>query len=434
MQRVGEAMSFIKKRYKNFEDLYHDNEKIVYIFISDHVSDFHQITDLAQQIWYEVFLNWDKFEGKEKKDVQNYLRAMAKNLVSDYFAEKKKEDELTEAFLYLYGKEDITCLEKETTLFIEVAPQEFLEEALLTLDDGERNMLHLKYKEKLQSDQIGEIYDITAAAARVRLQRIREFMSGSRQRVHCRHQVRKLFPHVVKHNQRHKLIAYIKSTNPDFSRHSALFVLLLFISILFQLRTIRKCVSDLITQTDVSVMHWVESDWVKFCHVNHSVVPQNLFVRTYIHNLTDHSAVFGIIGDEFTFHSHRQFFDDWRIHIFRFLCVESRLFELVWHLVSGNHSNIVTFDNGGGCSHAHGERTSRQNILNRLVSCTQAHSDFIRFAYSAPSCIHSIGCAVFAVSRNDEYWLWVQQWFRAKIFSHNLFLLVSGVFSLVYIM
>lgn len=156
MQRVGEAMSFIKKRYKNFEDLYHDNEKIVYVFISDHISDFHQITDLAQQIWYKVFLNWDKFEGKEKKDVQNYLRAMAKNLVSDYFAEKKKEDELTEAFLYLYGKEDITCLEKETTLFIEVAPQEFLEEALLTLDDGERNMLHLKYKEKLQSDQIRE--------------------------------------------------------------------------------------------------------------------------------------------------------------------------------------------------------------------------------------------------------------------------------------
>lgn len=128
----------------------------MYVFISDHISDFHQITDLAQQIWHKVFLNWDKFEGKEKKDVQNYLRAMAKNLVSDYFAEKKKEDELTEAFLYLYGKEDITCLEKETTLFIEVAPQEFLEEALLTLDDGERNMLHLKYKEKLQSDQIRE--------------------------------------------------------------------------------------------------------------------------------------------------------------------------------------------------------------------------------------------------------------------------------------
>lgn len=94
--------------------------------------------------------------------------------MSDYFAEKKKEDELTEAFLHLYGKKDITCMEKETTLLIEVAPQEFLEETLLTLNDGERNMLHLRYKGKLQSEQIGEIYDITAAAARMRLHRIRE--------------------------------------------------------------------------------------------------------------------------------------------------------------------------------------------------------------------------------------------------------------------
>lgn len=48
-------MSFVKKRYKNFEDLYHDNEKIVYVFISDYISDFHQITDLAQQILYKFF-------------------------------------------------------------------------------------------------------------------------------------------------------------------------------------------------------------------------------------------------------------------------------------------------------------------------------------------------------------------------------------------
>lgn len=39
-------------------------------------------------------------------------------------------------------------------------------------------------------------------------------LSGRRKRVHCRHQVRKVFPHVVKHNQRHKLTAYIKSTEP----------------------------------------------------------------------------------------------------------------------------------------------------------------------------------------------------------------------------
>ena len=166
-------MIFGRKRYNNFEDLYYDNEKLVYVFITDHINDFHQITELAQQIWYKVFLNWDKFEGKEKKEAQNYLRAMTKNLVADYFKDKKKEDELTEAFIYLYGKEDVSCLEKETELFLEAAPEEYLEEALLILDENERNMLDLKYKKKMQSDQIGDLYGITAALARVRLQRIR---------------------------------------------------------------------------------------------------------------------------------------------------------------------------------------------------------------------------------------------------------------------
>lgn len=176
-------MIFGRKRYNNFEDLYYDNEKLVYVFIADYVDDFHLITELAQKVWYKVFLNWGKFEGKQKKEAQNYLRVMTKNLVIDYFKDKKKEDEMTEAFVYLYGKEDVTYLEQELEMFLEDAPEEYLEEALQILDSNERDLLDLRYKKKLQSEEIGALLGISAALARVRLQRIREKLRKEMERL-----------------------------------------------------------------------------------------------------------------------------------------------------------------------------------------------------------------------------------------------------------
>ena len=167
-------MIFGSKRYSNFEELYYDNEKLVYVFIADYIDDFHQITELAQKVWYKVFLNWSKFEGKEKKEAQNYLRAVTKNLVMDYFNEKKKENEMSEALVYLYGNENVTYLEEEVEMFLEAAPEEYLEEALLILDDDERSLIDWSYKKKMKSETMGALLGISDVLVRVRLQRIRK--------------------------------------------------------------------------------------------------------------------------------------------------------------------------------------------------------------------------------------------------------------------
>lgn len=167
-------MIFGSKRYNNFEELYFDNEKLVYVFIADYIDDVHQITELAQNVWYKVFLNWDKFVGKEKKDAQNYLRALTKNLVMDYFNEKKKENEMTEAFIYLYGNDDVTYLEEEVEMFLEAAPEEYLEDAMLILNDSERSLIEWNYNKKMKSETIGSLLGISDALVRVRLQRIRK--------------------------------------------------------------------------------------------------------------------------------------------------------------------------------------------------------------------------------------------------------------------
>ena len=166
-------MIFKSGKYKDFEELYQDNKKMVYVFIRDYETDSDQVLDLSQQLWYKAFLNRDKFQEKTKKEVRHYLRTMVRNMMMDHFTQQQKERELAEAFTYLYGKEEVTYLEEELELFLEAAPEEYLDQAMGILSEEERSLLDWKYEMNMKSEDMAALLDITDALVRMRLRRIR---------------------------------------------------------------------------------------------------------------------------------------------------------------------------------------------------------------------------------------------------------------------
>ncbi|MBQ8589842.1 MAG: sigma-70 family RNA polymerase sigma factor [Firmicutes bacterium] len=166
-------MKLMKKTYKNLEELYLDNEKLVYTFFFDYFKDKELILEWSQNLWVKVWKNFDKFCDKEKKEVHRYLRVMARNLVSDYFREENREQEAWEKWNQGECLETPT-LENESELFSSPQLLDFLIKALEVLTETERDLVYLSYDQKLRSANIGQLLGISDGLVRVRLQRIRE--------------------------------------------------------------------------------------------------------------------------------------------------------------------------------------------------------------------------------------------------------------------
>lgn len=167
-------MVFNKRGYDSLEDLYRESEKLVYAFIRDYTSDENLVIELSQVVWYKVWKNFDKFRNKDRKDAQNYIRAIARNTVADHFKSEKQELEAFEEISCLYGGECNMDTEKEIKDLLNRELQEYLEEAYGVLSDSEAELVKLKYGDNLKSGEIGELLGISDALVRVRLQRIRE--------------------------------------------------------------------------------------------------------------------------------------------------------------------------------------------------------------------------------------------------------------------
>ena len=163
----------MKKTYTHLEEMYLDNEKLVYTFFRDYSKDEELILEWSQKLWHKVWSNFDKFRGKEKKEVQRYLRVMVRNLVSDHFNKERRENEVLEQWHY-EEREKSTTVEEESELFSNPTLLEYLIIALEILTDEERDLVYLRYDQNLRSAAIGQLLGTSDGLVRVRLQRIRE--------------------------------------------------------------------------------------------------------------------------------------------------------------------------------------------------------------------------------------------------------------------
>lgn len=176
-------MLFGRKGYENLEELYTENEKLVYAFFYDYTDDKELVKEWSQQLWIRAWENMDKFRSKGKKEAQAYLRVMARNLVADYFREVKREKERWDNVEWISSDMTIEEIELISEEKISDIQADSLREAMDILSEEERYMLYLKYDRELTSRAIGELVGTSDAVARVNLQRIRTKLQENAEKI-----------------------------------------------------------------------------------------------------------------------------------------------------------------------------------------------------------------------------------------------------------
>ena len=162
-----------KKYYENIDQMYEENEKLVYVFVRDHTDDEQLAMELAQIVWYKIWHSFEKIRQIEKKDLHNYIRAIVKNAAADHFNNEKRSSDMVNEITYLHDERSAS-VEEEIEEFLNRELGEYLDEAMAILTDDEKLLIKLKYGDQLKSAEIGSLLGISDASARMKLQRIRE--------------------------------------------------------------------------------------------------------------------------------------------------------------------------------------------------------------------------------------------------------------------
>lgn len=163
-------MSESKKRYyKNLEELYYDNYKLVYIIAGDYVANGDDRNEASSSVWAKIAAHPEKYLAMDEYRLKNYMRVMIKNICMDRFREAKKEAEdlrqtYRDGIAPLYADfGDQSCDRRE---------MEYLSRAAAVLTIDEKQLIWLRFKEGLNAKEIGRLLEISDGNVRVRQKRI----------------------------------------------------------------------------------------------------------------------------------------------------------------------------------------------------------------------------------------------------------------------
>lgn len=160
--------AFMKNTYKTAEEMYSDNRKLVYAFLTDYEINFEDKKDIAQTIWLKVFANTEKFMNMDRNHFKNYLRIAVKTTVMDFYREAQRSAELAEELLmHTDGIEK--SIEQE--LFGTDYAQH-LTEACETLSNQEQLLLSLRYAKNMPYGTISELLGVSEEAVRKQHSRV----------------------------------------------------------------------------------------------------------------------------------------------------------------------------------------------------------------------------------------------------------------------
>ena len=99
---------------------------------------------------------------------------MTNNTIADHFNRQKMETQAIQQFTYL-SEDTLVSNHIDEELFPDEM-HDFLKTALSLLSKEDLDLIMLKYKYKMNSKSIGNIYEISDAYVRVRLHRIRDYL------------------------------------------------------------------------------------------------------------------------------------------------------------------------------------------------------------------------------------------------------------------
>lgn len=159
-------------KYSTFEELYKDNRKLVYIFLTD-ITDIEGDEfikeDLASAVWIKIFERGEKFLDMDRLWVKNYIRIMVRNAARDYIKAEKRGQKAARDAAALFSDLTEHSAEEE---FLTAEDAIYLENACRVLEDEEKDIIQMKFAYKMSAKEISDILEISEEAVRVRQFRV----------------------------------------------------------------------------------------------------------------------------------------------------------------------------------------------------------------------------------------------------------------------
>lgn len=163
-------MNSKKRYYSSLEEIYLKNYRLVNVFIGDCLNDAEMKEDVASIVWMKVAERPESFLEMDEYLLKNYLRVMVRNVIFD---EVKAEDRNKRLYEKLKNAEMTNQGENEVDFIaFAVKKEDYLRESVKILSYDEKLIIHMKYVRKLSSKEIGDIFEISDGAVRMRQSRI----------------------------------------------------------------------------------------------------------------------------------------------------------------------------------------------------------------------------------------------------------------------
>lgn len=159
------------KCYSSLEELYLDNRKLIFAYLQDsNIIDVELQDEIASTVWVKVAERGEAFLEKEKRWVKNYLRIMIKTAISDYFRMIERDSRIINKMGNVIELSDARVSVEDELIAKEMNLH--LKKCLEFLNDKEKTLIIMRFKDNLSSKEIGDLLGISEGNVRVRQRRI----------------------------------------------------------------------------------------------------------------------------------------------------------------------------------------------------------------------------------------------------------------------
>ncbi len=157
---------------RKFEKMYSDESDAIFRFCLVRVSNREQALDLTQEAFLRLWTSLNK--GEEILNVRAFLFTITRRLVIDWYRKKKSIslDSMMHKDAAIEGHVEYDPVDEKTADNLEFGPEgRYLLDKINNLTPAYRHSVYLRFVEGLSPPEIGQILNISANAASVRVNR-----------------------------------------------------------------------------------------------------------------------------------------------------------------------------------------------------------------------------------------------------------------------
>jgi RNA polymerase sigma-70 factor, ECF subfamily len=158
---IHKAQQGDENAYGQIYQLYY---KKIYRYCKINIYSQELAQDLTQETFIKGWRSIKSFTPKNGGTIQAYLFRIARNLMIDHSRKKKEE--------HIEYIEEIQSKESIEDDFDKKQEQEMIKQALMRLDEVDRQIIILRYFEEMSFEEVSKVTKVNEGALRVRTHRI----------------------------------------------------------------------------------------------------------------------------------------------------------------------------------------------------------------------------------------------------------------------